>query len=250
MSFGDRLGLAGVILSLVALAAPYLWPDKKWIGWISLSCAVVLLVAWGWLEIEAELPRLRSQYPVRSIIVIFIVGGCLAVALWTLIQPASKESSQTALLSPAGFIRFVGPVIDGYAPMMQENQTEAPLDDVRLTILAIVPKGSAPTNDDEWGTGDLIWQKEIDIGTCRARLTTGLSERFPIGGRKLLWFSIFMMTRFQSYRETIKLTKTSDKEYSAELNFYGGVEKPIFTREMKLPIMSLKNRQPIVTKQP
>ena len=95
-----------------------------------------------------------------------------------------------------------------------------------------------------------MWQKEIDIGTCRARLTTGLPERFPISGHKFLWFSIFMMTRFRSYRETIKLTKTSDKEYAADLNFYGDEIKAIFTRDMKLPIMSLKNRHPAVLKPP
>ncbi len=93
MSFGDRLGLAGVLLALVALAAQYLWPDKRWIGWVSLSCAVALLIAWGWLEIGAELPRLRSQYPIKSTIVVFIVGGCLAVALWMLLQSSPGTQS-------------------------------------------------------------------------------------------------------------------------------------------------------------
>ena len=55
---------------------------------------MALLIAWGWLEIGEELPRLRSQYPIKSTIVVFIVGGCLAVALWTLIQssPGAQPS--------------------------------------------------------------------------------------------------------------------------------------------------------------
>lgn len=103
MSLGDRLGLVGVILSLIALAATYLWPDKKWIGWTSLSCAVLLLLAWGWIEIGAELPRLRSQHPIMSTIVVFIVGGCLAVALWVLVQSSPVTQSNPSLqLSNAG----------------------------------------------------------------------------------------------------------------------------------------------------
>src|SRR5271170_3177035 len=87
MSWADRMGLVGLFLAFFAIAAPYLWPDKKWIGWVSLCCAVALVITWGWLEVGAELPRLRLQYPVRSTIVVFIIGGCLAVALWILVQP-------------------------------------------------------------------------------------------------------------------------------------------------------------------
>jgi len=94
MSFSDRLGLAGVVLALIALAATYLWPDKKWIGWVALFCAVALLFTWGWLELGTELPRLRLQYPIKSTIVVFIVGGCLAVALWMLLQSTHKDQTK------------------------------------------------------------------------------------------------------------------------------------------------------------
>ena len=94
MSFGDRFGMAGVILALFALASQYLWPDKKWIGWLSFSCAVALLIGWGWLELGNELPRLRSRYPVISSVVAFIIGGCLAVALWRLAaSPLSRNQT-------------------------------------------------------------------------------------------------------------------------------------------------------------
>jgi hypothetical protein len=91
MSLGDRLGLLGAILALVAIAAPYLWPDKKWIGWAALSCAAALLIAWAWIEFGSELPRLRANYPIRSAVAAFAVGGCLALALWLLIQPSAKS---------------------------------------------------------------------------------------------------------------------------------------------------------------
>jgi hypothetical protein len=124
--------------------------------------------------------------------------------------------------------------------MMQENQTDTPLDDVHLSIIESVPKSAEPNTENEWGSGTVVWQEEIDIGTCRARLTTGLLERFPIAGQKRLFFHIFMMTRFQSYRETMKLTRTSEQEYSAELDFYAGDAKPLYTRNMKLGITTLK----------
>jgi hypothetical protein len=81
MLFGDRLGLAGAILTLFALAATILWPDKRWIGWVSLSCATGLLVAWIWLEVGANLPDFRFRHPALFSAFVFIVGGCLAVSL-------------------------------------------------------------------------------------------------------------------------------------------------------------------------
>ncbi len=95
MSFGDRLGLAGVVLAFFAIAAPYLWPDKKWIGWVSLSCAIVLMFLWGWRELGAELPKLRTRYPTVSTAGVFVVGGCLAVALWRLVIPTVADQSQS-----------------------------------------------------------------------------------------------------------------------------------------------------------
>jgi hypothetical protein len=84
MSLGDRMGLLGAILALVALAVTILWPDKKWIGWLALGAALFLLVGWAWLEVGSELPRLRTTYPLLSAVVVFLVGGCIAVGLWRL----------------------------------------------------------------------------------------------------------------------------------------------------------------------
>jgi hypothetical protein len=109
MSFGDRVGLAGIVLALIALAASYLWPDKKWIGWISLFSAVALLIVWGWLEIGAKLPRLRTQYPTTSAVIAFVVGGCLLVALWQMLglaNPTQKAANKTDSVVD-GHIEFV-----------------------------------------------------------------------------------------------------------------------------------------------
>lgn len=104
MSLGDRLGLAGVVLAFFAIAAPYLWPDKKWIGWLSLWCAIVLVGLWGWLEIGSEIPRLRDKYPGGSALVIFVIGGCLALAIW---QMLPKERAYL-------FVEAFAPPMDPY----------------------------------------------------------------------------------------------------------------------------------------
>jgi hypothetical protein len=87
LSLGDRMGILGAILGLIALAVTILWPDKKWVGWLSLAGAVVLLIGWGYLELGRELPHLRVQYPTLSVLVVFVIGGCLAAVLWRLTVP-------------------------------------------------------------------------------------------------------------------------------------------------------------------
>lgn len=55
MSLADRLGLGGLVVALFAIAAPYLWPDKKWIGWLSFGFAGILVLGWCVLEVRQML---------------------------------------------------------------------------------------------------------------------------------------------------------------------------------------------------
>lgn len=87
MSLGDRFGLAGVILTLFGIAAAILWPDKRWIGWVSLSCAGLLLIVWLRLEVRANLPDFSFRHPVWFFVFVFIVGGCVAITLVRLLLP-------------------------------------------------------------------------------------------------------------------------------------------------------------------
>jgi hypothetical protein len=108
MLFGDRLGLAGAILTLFALAATILWPDKRWIGWLSLSCAAGLLVLWIRLEVGVDLPDFRFRHPVLFSVFVFIVSGCLAVSLLRLLPikstqrdlPQREEKASTTEVKP------------------------------------------------------------------------------------------------------------------------------------------------------
>jgi hypothetical protein len=87
MVLGDRLGIAGLILALIALAATVLWPDKKWIGWLSLCLAVLLLLGWGWLEFGDYIPKLSASHPLFTRFLVFCVGGLVSTSLWLLLQP-------------------------------------------------------------------------------------------------------------------------------------------------------------------
>ena len=52
MLLGDRLGILGLIVALLGLAATYLWPQTKWIGWSCLGLGVAIIGVWIFLEIK------------------------------------------------------------------------------------------------------------------------------------------------------------------------------------------------------
>jgi hypothetical protein len=122
MSLGDRLGSAGLIVALFGIAAMYLWPDKKWIGWLCLVVAALLCVYW--LRIELNSTRVfftatRTWLRAYKLIVIIAcgtLGGAIGLAFgvaagrgrW-LVQPALPISAPKVGASiPQNDIRFFG----------------------------------------------------------------------------------------------------------------------------------------------
>jgi hypothetical protein len=78
MGFGERLGVAGIILAFFGIAAPILWPDKKWIGYASLLCAIGLLFAWGWVEFSAA----KLDWRLVVGVVLLLAGFYLVISHW------------------------------------------------------------------------------------------------------------------------------------------------------------------------
>jgi hypothetical protein len=104
MVLGDRLGLVGVILALLGIAFTYLWPDKKWIGWLSLSVAVLLIAMWGWLEFKLQFVAFYQSYPIKSTVLVFLCGGLLSSGLWlwvTARTPTEVAPDQTGPARPS-----------------------------------------------------------------------------------------------------------------------------------------------------
>jgi hypothetical protein len=98
MSLGDRIGLGGLLVALLSIAAFYLWPDRKWIGWLSLAASLLLLVGWGYLEEGDLLLEAYKAAPVRTSILVGVVGGLMiGVGFWKLAKfssvPTQSEGS-------------------------------------------------------------------------------------------------------------------------------------------------------------
>jgi hypothetical protein len=61
MSRDTRIGLGSVLLGLFGIAAFYLWPNQKCVGWASLTCCVILAGLWTVLEYREKKKRKNSQ---------------------------------------------------------------------------------------------------------------------------------------------------------------------------------------------
>src|ERR1035438_6338780 len=92
-----RLGWAGLIMAPFGIAATYIWPDKKWIGWVCLVLAAILLLWWGTAEIRQYFGGGH-----KSLIVAIIVGCLLGGGMGALLWHASHldEPVHTPLLYP------------------------------------------------------------------------------------------------------------------------------------------------------
>jgi hypothetical protein len=80
LDLGSRLGIVGVVLALFSIAALYLWPDKKWIGWVCLLAAALLLLVWGVEEAKQFMSGGKSL--VFSIAVGCLLGGGIGAIVW------------------------------------------------------------------------------------------------------------------------------------------------------------------------
>ena len=94
LDFDSRLGLAGLIMALFGIAATYLWPDKKWIGWSCLVVAVALVMYWGVTEIKQWLRGSTASF-VISICIGAILGAGLGALVWF-----SSSAEKTAPVVP------------------------------------------------------------------------------------------------------------------------------------------------------
>jgi len=84
-------------MAFLGIATMYLWPDKRWIGWLCLLFAVALLLYWPWREFGIQATNLYQKHPVISTVAAFICGGCIASGLWFLIARPNSVPTRPPL---------------------------------------------------------------------------------------------------------------------------------------------------------
>jgi len=98
MEVGNRWGVSGMILGLLAIAIPVLWPDKKWVGWVCLAAALVVMAIWLWLEIRS-VPR--SEKVIRRIAACTFLGlvfiSCVILMRHSSTRPPSINTGEEVL---------------------------------------------------------------------------------------------------------------------------------------------------------
>jgi hypothetical protein len=63
MELGDRLGIVGIIVAIVALGITILWPTKRWIGYVCFVIAFLLCGGWGVTEYRVHHERAKHVGP-------------------------------------------------------------------------------------------------------------------------------------------------------------------------------------------
>ena len=85
MSLGDRLGIAGLVVALLGIGITILWPEKKWVGWLCLGVAGLLILLWVLAEFRVLLDIIR-RYPkpigATALIIGMSIFGIFAWRKW------------------------------------------------------------------------------------------------------------------------------------------------------------------------
>jgi hypothetical protein len=50
MSFGDNLAVWGLIVCVIGIGIAILWPTQRWLGWLCIGVAAMLILGWVWLS--------------------------------------------------------------------------------------------------------------------------------------------------------------------------------------------------------
>jgi hypothetical protein len=150
LDFGARLGIAGLVLGLFSVAAFYIWPEKKWIGWVCLVMAVALILAWGLAEIRTLFKSGENSLPTPSLVFVFGVPlGDNASSLWMMVlRHFGPESAHNCTISfydkDRKNIEHLWLVNNGSPPFLPAGQFDA--SQHTLYVLEANPQGVVPGN--------------------------------------------------------------------------------------------------------
>jgi hypothetical protein len=166
LSLGDRSGIAGLIVGLFGIAAMYLWPEKKWIGWLCLVVGMVVAGSWLILEFRSVL-RLSRSHRLISAILVGIVAGIASSSLWYNLAAPSKqmpsviEPAQTAKVQQSSYLptatvtkapskikssqKIIEPQPDAFRPAQSKVEESVPTPNEQLLTNAKLLAGKLQT---------------------------------------------------------------------------------------------------------
>ena len=129
IGFDRRLGLGGLVVGVIGVGITILWPDAKWLGWLFLLAAGIILCIWSALEAVQLLGR--SQFALAvSLVSSLIIMGVLYFAHRKWGHGAKEVAAET---SP----RASSPVLSPVAPT-------APSASSPVSTVSAPPKPNSP----------------------------------------------------------------------------------------------------------
>jgi hypothetical protein len=119
LSFGDQLAVVGLFLALLGTAIAILWSTKRWLGWVFLIAAILVLLGWGWINgwNLTWIMNLSRQHLIVSTLIVAVAGGLVCGFLWVrLVNLARKPSTSvksTTDLAVRSYLAASAPYRDG-----------------------------------------------------------------------------------------------------------------------------------------
>ncbi len=116
------MGLAGLIVALFSIAAFYLWPEKRFIGWMCLLAAAILSASWLWAEFPLIMKEFGRENPIASSLAVGMAVGIIAGASWYLyFAKGNSNPVKPPDLDIPGITDVPAPAILAQRPWLRES---------------------------------------------------------------------------------------------------------------------------------
>ena len=154
MRFDSRVGLAALIMGCFGVAAFWLWPDQKWIGWVFLAASAAGVCTWVYLEVK---PYAQNEIVIRRI------GACLLAivisnSMVKLFQPHPEMKSLKSPEPPPRGISKPAPIVSPppkKKPFKPGQKAEAAPKEINTptTVVVAAPYGNLAKRCEDLGNG-------------------------------------------------------------------------------------------------
>ena len=92
LNFDRRIGVAGLVVALVGVAAPILWPGVTWIFWLCIAVGLLIVATWVNAELFRKIESPNGRVLVTAIVWL-LVGAGFVFLLRRSIDSHSKDQA-------------------------------------------------------------------------------------------------------------------------------------------------------------